>query len=130
MIQGFQCASGECPLDDVDDVEIETGIRLWSLQSSWEGLFDNNPDGIPKEGDDVEVKPGWNMIFDLEESPIFELLAINGRLTFQQENVTANLTDMDLHLHAHHIFIRAGELIIGTETTPFTKKAKITLHGE
>jgi hypothetical protein len=30
---------------------------------------------------------------------------------------------MDLHLHAHHIFIRAGELIIGTEATPFTRKA-------
>jgi hypothetical protein len=130
LIEGFQCAQGECPLDEVPDVPVETTVRLWSKESSWEGQFSSNADGIPKEGDDVEVKPGWNMVYDLAESPILELLTINGRLTFQQEDADEGLEDKDLHLKAHHIFIRAGELIIGTAEKPFTKIAKITLYGE
>jgi hypothetical protein len=38
-------------------------------------------------------------------------LIINGRLSFKN--------DTDLHLKSNHIFIRAGELIIGHETAPF-----------
>ena len=130
IIEGFQCAQGECPLDEIDDVETETTIRLWSNPDSWEGQFSSNERQIPEEGDDVEIMPGWNMIYDIEESPILELLTINGRLTFQQENVDEGLENMDLHLRAHHIFIRAGELIIGTEEQPFVNRAKITLYGE
>ena len=130
LIEGFQCAQGECPLDEIDDVPIETTVRLWSKKDSWEGQFDSNADGIPIEGDDVEIRPGWNMVYDIEESPILELVTINGRLTFQQKDESENLEDINLHLKAHHIFIRAGEFIIGTKEKPFTMIAKITLYGE
>ena len=58
---------------------------------------------------------------DLEETPIFNSLTINGRLTFK--------TGGNRHLRAKQIFVRAGQLFIGSENSPFNKEAKITLHG-
>jgi hypothetical protein len=62
------------------------------------------------------------MILDIEETPILELVRINGILSFGNET--------DVHLRAKHVFIRAGELHIGNETHPYPNKARITLHGE
>lgn len=54
------------------------------------------------------------------------MVTINGRLTFKQETgFTAAL-----NLRCKHIFIRTGELIIGSEATPFATSATITLFGE
>ena len=64
---------------------------------------------------------GWNMLLDLEETPVFKSLTINGRLTF--------MNGMDIHLRSKQIFVRAGEFFIGTEEEPFENKAEITLHG-
>jgi len=66
---------------------------------------------LPKEGDDINIEPGWDMILDIEETPIFNLIRINGKLTFKQ--------DMNITLNAKHIFIRAGELHIGSEEEPY-----------
>jgi hypothetical protein len=63
------------------------------------------------------------MLFDLEESPIFNMVEINGRLTFED-------AEKDLHLRAKYVYVRAGELIIGSQETPYSKNAKITLYGE
>jgi len=63
---GLECLY-DC-YDAVEEVELETDIRLWSNASSW-------PDGvIPVEGDYVEIESGWNMHFDLEESPILDVM--------------------------------------------------------
>jgi hypothetical protein len=50
------------------------------------------------------------------------LIRVNGVLTFSE--------DMDVHLKAKHVFVRAGELHIGNETHPYEHSAKITLYGE
>jgi hypothetical protein len=64
------------------------------------------------------------MIYDLdEESPIYRLIRVNGRVTFK--NDMKNVT-----LHAKHIFVRAGELHIGNKTHPFLGLCTIMLHGE
>ena len=47
----------------------------------------------PGENDEVEIESGWNMLFDLAESPILKTLTINGRLSFAQDG-------KDLHLNA------------------------------
>lgn len=47
------------------------------------------------------------MLFDIEDSPILEMVTINGRLTF--------VDGTDRTLRVKHLFIRAGELIIGDE---------------
>jgi hypothetical protein len=49
------------------------------------------------------------MIFDLgDDSPEFLDVNINGKLTFKND------TTKPLHLKAHKIFVRAGELHIGS----------------
>ena len=77
---------------------------------------------MPQEGDDVEVPSGWNLVLDLEETPVFNSLTINGRLSFAQNG-------MDVHLRSKYIFVRAGELFIGSAEAPFENQARITLHG-
>jgi transcriptional/translational regulatory protein YebC/TACO1 len=62
------------------------------------------------------------MIFNLNPSPKYTLIRVNGKLTF--DNTT------DTHLRAKHIFIRAGELHIGSEEYPYLPKGRITLYGE
>jgi hypothetical protein len=62
------------------------------------------------------------MIFDLEESPMYKLIRVNGILIFSDEK--------DVHLKAKHLFVRAGELHIGNETHPYQHNAKITLYGD
>jgi hypothetical protein len=62
------------------------------------------------------------MTFDMENSPIYGLVRVNGYLTFLQG---ANLT-----FNAKHIFIRAGELHVGTKEDPHNATAIIKLHGE
>lgn len=62
------------------------------------------------------------MIFNLNPSPVYTLVRVNGKLTF--ENKT------DTHLKCKHLFIRAGELHVGSEEYPMEMKARITLYGE
>lgn len=69
------------------------------------------------------VEPGYNVVFDLVESPIYRYVQINGRVTFKEDAP-------ELHLHAKYLFVRMGELIIGNETNPFKGKATITLYGD
>lgn len=102
----------------VEEQELEDSVRLWSNPDSW-------PSGeLPVEDDYVEIESGWNMVFDLENSPIYDTIQINGRVTFLEDAETS------LNLHAKHIFVRAGELFIGSAEQPFTGEAQITLYGE
>ena len=63
------------------------------------------------------------MLLDIEETPIFSMLQVNGRLTFEDAN-------KDIHLRSKYIFVRAGEIRIGTVDTPYQRTARITLFGE
>jgi hypothetical protein len=113
-LEGHRC-NGSC-IEVVVDREEEGYIRYWSNAADWTNAT------APTEGANVEVQSGWNMVYDLEEpSPILEMLTINGRLTFTN--------DTDHHLRAKHIFVRAGELHIGSELYPYQHNAKITLFG-
>jgi hypothetical protein len=71
---------GSC-IRTIVDVPIENTTRLWSDPKSWD--YDNIIGHVPLENEDVEIIPGWNMIYDLLDSPLINKLEINGRLTFQ-----------------------------------------------
>lgn len=114
LLNGVRCV-GSCT-EDIVEVETESEFRLWSDVSNWPN------EELPKEGDDVHIMSGWNMILDIKETPIFKLVRVNGILTFSDEH--------DVHLRAKHVFVRAGELHIGNETHPYNHTAKITLFGE
>lgn len=62
------------------------------------------------------------MIFDMNPSPIYQLIVVNGNLTFDREE--------DTQLRCKHLFIRAGELHIGSEDWPIETNVRITLYGE
>jgi hypothetical protein len=103
VLVGERCI-GPC-MEAVKGVPIEKKPRYWSKAASW-------PSGkVPVAGEDVVIAPGWNMMLDIADTPIFRMLTVNGRLTFQN--------DKDVHLHAKHIFVRAGELIIGSKDKPY-----------
>jgi len=54
----------------------EADYRMWSNASNW-------PNGqLPQAGDNVEIPSGWKMILDIEETPVFTMLSINGKLYF------------------------------------------------
>ena len=115
VMKGYRCVSS-C-LAAIVDVPLETTVRYWSNADSWPKKV------LPKEGEDVTIESGWNMIYDLEVSPLLNMLQINGQLTFKQDAP-------QLHLRAKYIFVRAGKLVIGSPDSPFPGEALITLSGE
>jgi hypothetical protein len=103
---GHRCA-GSCN-EVINETNItENRTRYWSNAADWENGT------APVEGGDAHVLSGWNMVYDLEESPIYKLIRVNGILTFKNDSNTT------LHLRAKHIFVRAGELHIGSKEYPF-----------
>lgn len=108
----------KCPKEDEDVVDDEAIFRHWSKAEEW------TSGKIPVANDNVIIEAGWQMKFDIAESPILNLLEIKGKLLFE------NLLDVHT-LKAKRILIRStGSLMIGSETEQFTKKANIILHGE
>jgi len=105
----------EC-LEAIDSTtEIEDFFRFWSDISNWPD------DKLPEDDSEVEIKPFWNMILDIEVTPLIKMLKVHGKLTFSD--------DIDVHLRVKHVSIRGGEFIIGSVLTPYTHNAKITLLG-
>ena len=114
VINGYRC-DGPCDAA-VSTVAIDANQKLWSQPTSWKS------GKVPLAGEDVVVEPGQNLIYDLEESPIYNYVQINGRVTFKQDAPK-------LHLRAKYIFVRMGELFIGNATQPYIGQAQITLYG-
>jgi hypothetical protein len=111
-----RCKGGKCPEFMPVISPIEKTPRFWSKVEAW-----SKTKVIPIAGENLIIESGWNMHLDLKETPIFDKIEINGRLTF--------VNDKDIHLRAKKILIRGGELRIGTKEKPYLKNGKITLYG-
>jgi hypothetical protein len=83
----------------------------WSDPASWPNKK------VPAAGDKVEIASGKEVILDVSP-PALGGVTINGKLTFAN-NADLELTTEWIMLH--------GELQIGTEAAPHTRKATITL---
>jgi len=95
MMKGNRCPLGICPAEYINtSAPLENFTRMWSNASSWPN------DTLPLEGEDVHIESSWNMVMDLNPSPIFKLVRVNGNLTFNPNN--------DTELRAKHIYVRAG----------------------
>jgi hypothetical protein len=88
-----------------DPVEPEPEFRYWSDAANWP----NNK--LPVTNDSVVITPGYKLILDLEETPIFHELLVYGNLYFSDE--------MDVHLRTNNIFNRMGEVHIGSASAPY-----------
>jgi len=107
-LEGHRC-DGSCQ-EALERAHLEPFKRRWSNANDW-------PNGtVPVAGDNVEINVAWDMIYDLEDSPVYNFVTVNGWLTFD--------TDAgDLHLKCKHMFVRAGQLNVGSATTPFKSQA-------
>jgi len=84
----------------------------WSDPASW-------PEGrVPSEGDAVTIGRDRDILLDVSP-PALRSLTINGKLSFSD--------DLDLDLKSEWILVARGELNIGSEAKPHTRKATITL---
>src|SRR6188472_3858361 len=83
----------------------------WSDPATWPNKK------VPAAGDKVEIASGKEVILDVSP-PALNGVTINGKLTFADKS--------DLELTTEWVMIH-GELAIGTEAKPFTRKATITL---
>jgi len=104
--------SGELP----NEGEIETTPRYWSDPNSW------TSGALPVEGDEVVIESTWNMILDVNDLPVLKTLEVNGRLTVENDGGSYSI-------EAFMIYVRRGELIVGTEEEPFIGTVTFTLHG-
>ena len=112
--KGHRCI-GSCN-EEIVEVTTVGAETLWSDPKSW-------PSGkVPVAGEDVEIESGWNMTMDVADGPILRLVNVNGLLNFKR--------GMNITFRAKHIFIRAGELHVGSPENPFLENCVIELHGD
>jgi hypothetical protein len=106
LVPVFSLAAGAAIVDAA-----EQKPTRWSDRATW-------PDRkVPKAGDSVEIPAGKTVILDVSP-PALNGLTIMGKLAFAD--------DKDLELTTEWIMLH-GELQIGTEAKPHTRKATITL---
>jgi hypothetical protein len=112
-VTAVQCSNNNCGLTPPDAVPIENFVRRWSDPTNWVK--------VPADGDDVEIKKGWNMLLDVV-TPNLKTVTINGNLIWDP---VAEFVE----LKAQNILVYSGRLEIGTRDSPYTKKTKVTLLG-
>jgi cell migration-inducing and hyaluronan-binding protein len=102
-----------------EDVEVSSetapsAVRTvrWSDPAAWPG------GKVPGEGEAVTIARGMNVLLDVSP-PTLRSLTIQGKLSFSDER--------DLELATDWIYLPGGELQIGSEGKPHTRKATITL---
>src|SRR6187455_2508088 len=83
----------------------------WSDRATWPNRK------VPASGDKVEIASGKEVILDVSP-PALGGVTVNGKLTFADNK--------DLELSTEWIMVH-GELAIGSEARPYTRKATITL---
>lgn len=117
LLTGYRCKD-YCKIDPVPPTpDNDRPQMLWSDINTWTNL----PGRIPIEGDEVHILPGWDVVYDIETSPVFKNIEINGKLSFQRGKPAL--------LQAFAIWIRSGEVNVGTEAEPFDSTVEIRLHG-
>jgi cell migration-inducing and hyaluronan-binding protein len=85
---------------------------LWSDPAAW-------PNGkVPAQGDAVTIARDMEVVLDVAP-PALRSLTVDGKLSFAD--------DRDIELETDWIYVRGGELQIGSEARPHTRKATITL---
>jgi hypothetical protein len=110
---GVAAQESHAHADAVTDVPASAVERvLWSDPAAW-------PEGkVPGEGDAVTIARDKEVVLDVDP-PALRSLTIQGKLSFSN--------DRDIELETDWIYVPGGELAIGSEANPHTRKATITL---
>lgn len=75
-------------------------------------------------GEEVEIKSNMWVELDLAATPELKKLEVNGRLSFKDDAALPTV-----HLKSYGIWVRAGELLIGTAAKPFSQNAIVEMLG-
>jgi hypothetical protein len=98
-------------------VQAQQGRSASAAQARWSDPATWPDRRVPRAGDKVTIAAGKEVVLDVSPPPLGDL-AIDGKLTFAN-NADIELTTEWITLH--------GELAIGTEARPHTRRATITL---
>lgn len=85
-------------------------VNLWSSDTTWGGEFQ------PMDGESVYVPSGLNLMVDIDESPMLNLVMVEGTIIFPSNDTN---TDHHRKFHARYIFITNGTMEVGTEKYPY-----------
>ena len=116
MLQALECPYTGCTGVITPPVVIPTAWSLWSDAATW-ASFNTT---APVAGSSVTIPPSAWVLFDLVGAPAYDLISIQGKLTFAD---TA-----DLELIATRILV-TGDFEIGNATAPHVHQATVTLVG-
>ena len=106
-ITGYRCKD-HCPVDPNDEQE-ESEPVPWSAPETWFNVFGENR--VPIAGEEVRIITGMNVVYDIGDSPVFKNIAIDGKLSFAD--------NQNAKINAQEIWVRRGEMNIGTSTVPY-----------
>jgi hypothetical protein len=84
----------------------------WSDPAAWPG------GKVPAAGEAVTIARDVHVVLDVAP-PALRSLTVDGKLSFAE--------DRDIALSTEWIYLRGGELAIGSEARPYTRNASITL---
>jgi hypothetical protein len=73
----------------------------------------------------VWVPPGLNLLVDVDRTPMLNLVLVEGSIIFAPDSDPNHERFFD----ANFIFVRNGDMEVGTEEFPYTSKITITMHG-
>lgn len=119
-VRPLECIAGSCNLNAVEDSKIPLKSSPWSDKNSWASKK------LPVDGDEVEILNTQWIELDLAETPKLKKLTINGRLSIKSDKDKL----AKIKLRSFLIWVRAGELIVGSAETPFAQDFEIELLGE
>ena len=91
-----------------------TYVSKWSDTQTWGGF-------PPGEEDAVQIPKGLNLLFDIPESPVLQLVSVEGSLIFKDQPTAT--------FDAYIILANRGYIEIGTEDDPYLGDLTITMHG-
>lgn len=95
-------------------------VSYWSDDTTWGGEF------APLEDESVYVPAGLNLFVDVDETPVLDLIMVEGSLIIAPDPNPNHERFID----AHYIFLHKGYMEVGTEEHPYTSKLTITMHGD
>jgi cell migration-inducing and hyaluronan-binding protein len=97
----------------LSNVHAQTSTQLWSNPATWGGR-------LPDANTDVMIRAGMNVVLDVPSVTVRTIMIdTGGSLSFG---------NTDVSLTANYIMIH-GSLTVGTETSPYMRRAVITLSG-
>lgn len=116
-VDAISCSSPSgCVFLGQIESDMRAGVLLWSDPATWSN------GRMPREGDDVNVPYGWNLVVD-ESPPPLGTLVIEGNVTFTALR--------DITLTANYVIVRrSGILWAGSETHPHSRKVTFLMTGD